>query len=77
MNSWCYASPSYQAIYEILVVPGEPFRLMEFATKVLNDHLTPPQLIDVIAVFGMGSPMHGLQLLKRCLRVWHRPFLRK
>ena len=25
------------------VVSGEPFRLVEFATKVLNDHLTPAQ----------------------------------
>jgi hypothetical protein len=46
-NSWCYRFARYQAIPEILAMPevasGETFRLVEFAIKVLNDHLTPAQ----------------------------------
>ena len=46
-NSWCYRFARYQAIPEILAMPevasGEPFRLVDLSSKVLDAHLTDVQ----------------------------------
>lgn len=46
-NSWCYHFARYEALPQIMRMPevtsGQPFRLVEFVKKVMNEHLTPSQ----------------------------------